>query len=142
MCNGGETKSPCKSYTDKKRPKNGKDLVTEWCMERLFENLGLVKHPELPGALFLDPTIAKASRGIVPGPHKGGLQHLIWTCSCNGQRADTHWVMTYNQKTQSVMSYELDKFKEFMFIHTKNYHFFCEIHETVFILPNSFLHWK
>ena len=46
-------------------------------MERLFENLGLVKHPELPGALFLDPTIAKASRGIVPGPHKGGLQHLI-----------------------------------------------------------------
>ena len=42
---GGDTKSPCKSYTDKNgtKTKNGKDQVTKWCMERLFENLGLVK---------------------------------------------------------------------------------------------------
>ena len=25
MCGAGETKSPCKSYADKKRPKKGKD---------------------------------------------------------------------------------------------------------------------
>ena len=43
MCGGGKTNSPCKSYAGKKRPKMGKDYVTEWCMEKLFENLGSVK---------------------------------------------------------------------------------------------------
>ena len=39
------------------------------------------------------------------------------------------------------MSYDPDRFKEFMFIH-KNDHFFCEIQKTVLILLSSFLHWK
>ena len=39
VCGDEETKSPCKSYADKKRPKNGKDQITEWCMEWVFENL-------------------------------------------------------------------------------------------------------
>ena len=32
VCGGGETKPPCKFYTGKKRPKKGKDQVTndEW----------------------------------------------------------------------------------------------------------------
>ena len=46
--------------------------------------------------------IAKAF-GIAPGPHKGGLQHLIWTTSCKGQCADVRWVMAYGHKTQSFM---------------------------------------
>ena len=36
--------------------------------------------------------IAKASRGIAPGPHKGGLQ-----------RPDVRWVMAHEHKTQSFM---------------------------------------
>ena len=43
-------------------------------MERLFESLGLVKKPKLPGSLPLDAT---------------SLQHPIWTPSCKGN------VLTY-----------------------------------------------
>ena len=45
--------------------------------------------------------IAKASRRIAPGIHKGGLQHPMWTAGCNGQCADARWVMDYGNKTQS-----------------------------------------
>ena len=48
--------------------------------------------------------ITKASRGIAPGPHKGGLHHPAWTLSCNDQHADTHRVMSYSHKTQSFMT--------------------------------------
>ena len=91
VCDDGETKSPCKSFTGKKRPKNGKGQLTELCIEKLFKNVGLVKQPKLPGALPLSPT-----RG-------GGLQCPIRTSSCNGQRADAHWIMAYGHKTQSFM---------------------------------------
>ena len=47
--------------------------------------------------------IAKAARDIAPEPHKGGLQHPIWTPSCKGQRAGERWVMVYGHKTQSFM---------------------------------------
>ena len=48
--------------------------------------------------------IAKASRGVAFGPHKGGLQHPIWTSSCNGQRADdARWLTVYAHKTQFFM---------------------------------------
>ena len=47
--------------------------------------------------------ITKASKGIVPGHHKGALQRPIWTPSCKGQRADVRWVMAYEHKTQSFM---------------------------------------
>ena len=44
----------------------------------------------------------KASRGIIPGLHQRGcLQHPIWTPSCNGQHADTHWVMAYSKLNPS-----------------------------------------
>ena len=33
VCGVGDMKSQCKSYEGKKTPKNGKDLVAEWCME-------------------------------------------------------------------------------------------------------------
>ena len=35
--------------------------------------------------------IAKASRDIAPGPHKGGSQCPIWTAICN-DHADACWV--------------------------------------------------
>ena len=47
--------------------------------------------------------IAKASKRITPGPHKGGLQRLMWTLSCKSQRAETHWVMAYSHKTRSFI---------------------------------------
>ena len=47
--------------------------------------------------------IAKASRDIAPGTHKGGFQRLILTPSCKGQRADVRWVMAYGHKTQSFI---------------------------------------
>ena len=47
--------------------------------------------------------IAKVSRGIAPGPQRWGLQHPIWTPSCNVQRADACWVMAYSHKTQSFI---------------------------------------
>ena len=56
-------------------------------MEKLFENLGSVKKPKLPGEL----------------PHKWGLQCTIWTPKCNGRHADAHWVLAYGHKTQSLM---------------------------------------
>ena len=43
VCGGGVTKSSYKSYTNKKRPKKGKENVTERRMARLFENLRSVK---------------------------------------------------------------------------------------------------
>ena len=51
VCRCGETKSPCKFYKGKKSSKKGKCEITKWCMERLFEKLGLVKFPKLPGAM-------------------------------------------------------------------------------------------
>ena len=56
-------------------------------MERLFENLGSLKLPKLPGVLSLDPT-----NGAYP-----------WTPNCKGQHADVPWVMAYGHKTQSFM---------------------------------------
>ena len=48
--------------------------------------------------------IARASRGIVPEPHKGGFQRPIWSPNCKAsQLADARWVMAYGQKTQSFM---------------------------------------
>ena len=44
------------SYKNKKKPKKGKDQVTELCMGRLSENLESLKQPKLPEALPLDPT--------------------------------------------------------------------------------------
>ena len=93
-----ETKSPCKSYAGRKRPKKGKDQVTEWCMERLFENLGLLKQSKLPGNLPLNPTRQRGRGG-----GGGGLQGPNWTPSCKGQCADARCVMAYDHKTQSFM---------------------------------------
>ena len=53
--------------------------------------------------------IAKASRGIAPGPNKGGFQRPIWTPSCNSQHADARRVMAYSHKTQSFMKTEVSK---------------------------------
>ena len=47
--------------------------------------------------------IAKASRGIDPGPHKVDIQHPIWTSSCKGQCGGVNLVMAYGNKTQSFM---------------------------------------
>ena len=58
-------------------------------MERLFENLGSMKWPKLPGTFPLAP-----KRGIA-APHMNP--------SCKGQRANARCVMAYGHKTQSFM---------------------------------------
>ena len=51
-------------------------------MEKLFENLGLMKKP------------------------KGGLQHPRLTPRCKGQHANIQWVLAYSHKTQFFMKNE------------------------------------
>ena len=86
VCGCGETKSPCKFYKGKKSSKKGKREITKWSMERLFEKLGSVKFPKLPGA---------STRGVCSTPYE--------LPAAKGQHADAHWVMTYGYKTQSFM---------------------------------------
>ena len=89
VCVGGETKWQCKSYADKKRPKNGKfappndtwkDYLKTWSR-----------------------WISQSFKGHCPWTTQRGLQHPIWTPSFNGQCADTHWVLTNDHKTQSFI---------------------------------------
>ena len=55
VCGSEETKSPSKSYADKKRPKKRKRLGHQMMHERQFENLGSAKLPKHPGKLAFDP---------------------------------------------------------------------------------------
>ena len=90
VCGDRETKSLCKSYADKKE---------NYKRKRLGQRMINIKSIWKPGF----GKIAKASRGIAPGSHKGGLQRPIWKISCKGQRADVRWVMAHEHKTQSFM---------------------------------------
>ena len=64
-------------------------------MESLFENLDLVKQPNLPGALPLD-----ATRGVYSDPYEPPATRI--------EQADICWAMTYGHKTQSFIK-SLDK---------------------------------
>ena len=68
ICGGGKTKSPCKFYAGKNDLKKEKtrSLNDVWKVNWKSGIRNLVK----------------ASRGNAPGPHKGGLQHLIWNPRC------------------------------------------------------------
>ena len=96
VCCCAEMKSPYKSYKGKKCSKKGKDHVTKLCMERLFENLGSMKQPKLPGTFPLNLT-----RGVYSTPCEQP--------AAKSQCADAHWFMAYDHKTQSFMKKEVSK---------------------------------
>ena len=64
-------------------------------MERLFENLGSVKQPKLPGTL---PQTPQGGRRVYSTPY----EHP----AARSQRADTCWVMACGHKTQFFMKNE------------------------------------
>ena len=55
VCGGGNMKSQCKSSKGKKRPKNGKDLVAEWCMEGYLKTWDWWNSQSFQGHCPLDP---------------------------------------------------------------------------------------
>ena len=57
------------SHTKAKGVIKKENIRSELCMERLIENLGLVKQPKRPGALTLDPTRGVYSVSFEPPAH-------------------------------------------------------------------------
>ena len=67
--------------------------------------LSLLGHRILHGKTIKSLGSLKASSGIAPGPPQGWSSTPHKNPNCNGQHADTHWVMAYGHKTQSLMKY-------------------------------------
>ena len=90
VCAAGETKSQYKCYADKKRPKNGKKLRHRMMHGKVIWKRGVGE-------------LAKASRGIAPGPHKGAYSAPFEPPVGMANLLKHIGFWPYDHKTQSFM---------------------------------------